>query len=460
VSRRLFDLNVEDVLDNWEVRHAVREVIANALDEQVITKTRDIQIVEDRRGAWHIRDFGRGLQIDHFTLNENEEKLSYASGIIGKFGVGLKDALATFHRRGVDVLIRSRHGTYRLLKAQKHNFDGIVTLHVEYDDAPTDVSGTEFVLQGVSDSEMSLAKALFLRFSDENLLETTRYGQILRRKADGARVYINGVLASEELNFLFSYNVTNLTESMRKRLNRERLNVGRSTYTDRIKSILKQAQASEVQDLLIDQIHKRSAGEQCDEMQWIEISQMALNLLSQRQSVALVTERELQERPDVIDLIRRDAHRVVIIDERQKTKLDSQMGTGGPVVRTFEVYTKEYHQSFQYRFVHRNQLTSKERKALNLAPKLMGLVGVSRRRRPTIRISETMRVTTDDTGGVWDPDQQAIIIKRSLLSSPTEFAGTLLHEVAHADTGTRDATRDFERVLTRYLGTSSVAATR
>ena len=294
MSRRLFDLNVEDVLDNWVARHAVREVIANALDEQVITGTADIQIVEDRRGAWHIRDFGRGLQIDHFTLNENEEKLSYASGIIGKFGVGLKDALATFHRRGVDVLIRSRHGTYRLLKAQKHNFDGIVTLHVEYDDAPTDVSGTEFVLQGVSDSEMSLAKALFLRFSDEHVLETTRYGQVLRGKADGARVYIAGVLASEEPNFLFSYNVTSLTESMKKRLNREKLNVGRSTYTERVKTILKHAKSKVIQRLLIDQIDKRSLGEQCDEMQWIEISQMALNLLSQRHSVAFVTEGELQ----------------------------------------------------------------------------------------------------------------------------------------------------------------------
>ena len=34
-----FDLNIENVLENWEVYHTVREVIANALDEMVITKT-------------------------------------------------------------------------------------------------------------------------------------------------------------------------------------------------------------------------------------------------------------------------------------------------------------------------------------------------------------------------------------------------------------------------------------
>ena len=95
---RLFDLNIEEVLDNWEIEHALREVIANALDEQTLSESAEIRIFKDSRGHWRIRDFGRGLQIEHFTLKENEEKLRASSGVIGKFGVGLKDALATFHR--------------------------------------------------------------------------------------------------------------------------------------------------------------------------------------------------------------------------------------------------------------------------------------------------------------------------------------------------------------------------
>ena len=130
---RLFDLNIEEVLDHWEIEHAIREVIANALDEQVLTGSSDIEIYEATDGGWHIRDYGRGLQIDHFTLNENKEKLESDAEIIGKFGVGLKDALATFHRRGVEVTIRSRFGKFQLREAHKHNFDGITTLHVEYE---------------------------------------------------------------------------------------------------------------------------------------------------------------------------------------------------------------------------------------------------------------------------------------------------------------------------------------
>src|SRR6185312_12390556 len=98
---RRFDLNIEKILEGWEIPHALREIIANALDEQALTDTRDVEIAKDAQGRWHIRDYGRGLKYDHLTQNENGEKLKNAEKVVGKFGVGLKDALATLHRRGV-----------------------------------------------------------------------------------------------------------------------------------------------------------------------------------------------------------------------------------------------------------------------------------------------------------------------------------------------------------------------
>ncbi len=79
---------------------------------------------------------------------------------------------------------------------------------------------------------------------------------------------------------------------------------------------------------------------------------------------------------------------------------------------------------------------------------------------PEVRVSETIRTTFDNTGGVWDSGEHAIVVKRSLLSTPLDFAGTYLHEVAHAMTGAGDATRDFETVLTDYLGLTGTAALR
>src|ERR1039458_6820412 len=108
-TARNFDLNIEKILEGWEVSHGIRELIANALDEQILTDTPDIEITQAEDSAWHIRDFGRGLNYEHLTQNENQEKLLNPNRVIGKFGVGLKDALATLKRRGVDVLISSRH---------------------------------------------------------------------------------------------------------------------------------------------------------------------------------------------------------------------------------------------------------------------------------------------------------------------------------------------------------------
>jgi len=452
MAKRVFDLNIEEVLDNWEVEHAIREVIANALDEQKLTGTADVRILKGNRGNWHIRDFGRGLRIEHFTLNEDQEKLDSQFQIIGKFGVGLKDALATFHRRGVDVAIGSRHGTFRLKEVSKHGFSNIVTLHVEYDDTPLDFAGTDVVLFGATESDIAKAKNLFLKFAGEQIIESTSYGEILPRQPDFAKVYIVGVLANEEPNFLFSYNITSLTDAMKKRLNRERLNVGRTTYTDRIKSILKAATSDYVKELLVNQVTRRAYGDQRDELAWIEISTLALNLMHESTAVAYVTEDELHNRPGLVGAAKSDGLQVVVITEKQKDKAIAQVAAGGTELRTLDVYAREFNESFQYKFVDPKDLTHTEREVFSLSSRILGLVDLMPSQSPVVRVSETMRVTADNSEAVWDPQLPAIVIKRTSLSSTPRYAGPLLHEAAHATSGHPDVSRVFEGVLTQYLG--------
>jgi hypothetical protein len=121
-------LNIEKILEGWEVKHAIREVIANALDEQVLSNTQDITISADGLGNWHIRDFGRGIRYENLTQNENPEKLKNAGKVIGKFGGGLKDALSTLNRRSILVHIRSAHCDISLVKAAKYGFEDVITL--------------------------------------------------------------------------------------------------------------------------------------------------------------------------------------------------------------------------------------------------------------------------------------------------------------------------------------------
>lgn len=455
---RSFDLNIGEVLSSWEVQHALREIIANALDEQVMSDQADIQIFKEADGKWHIRDYGRGLQIEQFTLGENKEKLAARFGVVGMFGVGLTSALATFHRKKIGVVVRSDHGTFRLKAKHKAGFESITTLHIEYDDKPLPMGGTEFILSGVTDADMAKAKALFMRFADEEVIEGSVHGQILRRREGTARVYIMGVLASEEPNFLFSYNITSLTASMRKRLNRERQNVGRTAYADRVKAILRAATTPAVERALIDQVRSRASGDQRDEMAWVEISQKALNLVNRQSNVVFFTEQQLGAHPNIVDTAKADGYGIVVVSEQQHARLEAQVASGGAEVRTMQAYLNEFKSSFQYRILSLADLSPEERLIYEQWPKIASLAGHQRSDVPPIQISETVRLTADDSVGVWDVNLKSIIIARKCLASIERFAGVLLTEIAHAMSGGPDLSRAFESELNRYLGRIAVLA--
>src|SRR5213075_1275554 len=89
MAGRSFDLNVDRVLEHWPVAHAIRELLANALDEHHLSRTGDPVVRKLGDGRWEIRDFGRGLRYEHLTQNENPEKLTDPR-VIGQFGIGLK----------------------------------------------------------------------------------------------------------------------------------------------------------------------------------------------------------------------------------------------------------------------------------------------------------------------------------------------------------------------------------
>lgn len=292
---RLFDLNIEKVLEHWSVAFAVREVLANALDEQELTGSNPPEIFKDSQGAWHIRDFGRGLKYEHLTQNENKEKIRHKDRVIGKFGFGLKDALATFDRHKVGVSIFSQHGDITISKEGKHGFSDISTLHACIIDASDrDFVGTDFVMDGVKDEDIETAKSYFLQFSGDVVLESTSFGSVIRKHPKQAgRIYVNGLCVAQEKNFLFSYNITSPTSSLRKALNRERTNVGRSAYTDRVKSILLACSTPEVANELAQDLQNFERGTMKDELAWTDVSLHACKILNTTGEVIFLTSEQL-----------------------------------------------------------------------------------------------------------------------------------------------------------------------
>lgn len=459
MAERGFDLNIEQVLDNWSVAHALREVIANALDEQALTQSRDPEVTRLPDGSWSVRDWGRGLRYEHLTQNENAEKLRHADVVIGKFGVGLKDALATFDRHGVSVVIRSKHAEIKTAKRAKHDFADVTTLHalIGEPSAPTLV-GTEFILRGAAlgEREVNEAKSLFLRYAGDESIGTTPYGSVLRKKRGPARIYVSGLRVSLEDNFLFSYNITSPTKALREALNRERSHVGRSAYSERVKAILLHCDDTRVVEDLIADLARYEQGSWHDETQWLDVGLHACQQLNARQRVIFLTPSELGNAPDFVGRAANDGYRIVTVPENIRRKLSTVKDAAGEPIRDLSQYRQEWNQSFQFRFVEPGNLTSAEGAIWSLLPNIFALRGGRPKRIRDVRISETMRLTPGkfhEATGVWDESVGVIVVKRSQLKSIRDFAGTVLHELAHAVSGASDVSLEFEEALTEELGT-------
>jgi hypothetical protein len=448
-------LNIEEILEDWEVHHAIREVIANAIDEQLLTKTKEIEIFKDLKGKWHIRDYGRGLKYEHLTQKEDQEKLTNPN-VIGKFGIGLKDAFATFDRNGIKVFVKSKYGDMTLSKSQKHYFEDIITLHVCIS-APSnpDLAGTEFIFDGVKNKDIDKAKDLFLRFSGEKVIETTGYGDVLQKKEETARIYVNGVKVAVEEDFLLSYNITSLTSAIRKALNRERSNVGRSAYSGRVKAILLSCEGKEVAEYLVTDLKEYSSGKMHDELKWIDVQEHAVKILNARERVVFFTTEELIHEKDMVDEAEQSGYRIVTIPENLKQRIHGLKDISGDPIRDMGQFYTEYHESFEFKFVNLSDLTPLERKHFEMTNEILDLMGGKPKKIKEIKISETMRKELGsfiEPNGIWQASAGRIIIKRNQLKSIEDYAGTLLHEVAHSISGTSDVTREFENQLTRLLG--------
>lgn len=445
-----FDLNIEKILENWETFHAIRELIANALDEQLLTKTNEVEILKNDN-SWIIRDFGRGLRYTHLTQNENKEKLLNPN-VIGKFGIGLKDALATFDRKGIKVTAKSKYSQISIWKSEKEGFQDIVTLHAIIEKPKdTHFSGTEFELIGVTDKDIEEAKNLFLKFSDEVVIESTKKGQVVEKKGKHGSIYINGVKVASEENFLFSYNITLLNAAIKKSLNRERTNVGRSAYTDSVKKILLASTSKEVAQILAKDLINIDRGTVHDELTWIDIQEHSVKILNQQGKYLFVTSYEAMEHPDMIDQAKNSGHEIITIPENLKYKIKDSTDLSGEPIVDIRQFVSNYNDSFDFNFIEINKLSESEKKIYNLTPKIIELFGRLPKKVKAIKISSTMRkdfFSEVETLGCWDEETNAIVLSRKTLRTISGYSGALIH----AKTGYDDVTRAFETSLTDSIG--------
>ena len=398
---------------------------------------------------WHIRDYGRGLQYSHFTQNENIEKLE-SPYLIGKFGVGLKDALAVFYRKGIHVEIESKYAHITLKMVNKSGFD-VQTLHALFD-KPNDVNmvGTDFIIKGIGDNAINKAKSMFLCFNKKiKLLETTKYGQVYSCNNSIPTIYINGVQVAFEENFLFSYNITNINAQIKKALNRERTNVGRVAYSDTVKNILRQCKSDRVLLTLVADLKNVMSGINKDEAGWVDVATYAAKTLNRNGDVTFMTPAQRAELSNQqIEILKESGKMLIMVTDNVYSKIAG-------IVNTFDNVYQEYNDSFQYNFVNYRDLTQAEKKVFDLKEAIIKFCKKYEYQYDVqIKISETIKVDEYgvETQGICDYETDSIIIKRSALKSEHMFISVLIHELTHYQHGYPDNSRDFENDLTEILG--------
>jgi hypothetical protein len=157
----------------------------------------------------------------------------------------------------------------------------------------------------------------------------------------------------------------------------------------------------------------------------------------------------------MVDRAIKDGHQVVTIPESVKNKIRDGTDHEGNPIRDLGTYTSQWNESFTFDFVEEKDLTKREREVFGKTDAIFKLIGGRPRVIKNILISRTMRTETfnhREALGIWEPDTGRVIIKRDQLRELRAYAGTLLHETAHATSGASDVSEEFETGLTSLLG--------
>jgi len=331
------------------------------------------------------------------------------------------------------------------------------TLHaIIHPPARRDQVGTDVVLRGVRDEDVATAKQFFLHYSGDRLLETTRHGGVLARSGSGpARIYVKGLLVAEEENFLFSYNITDINAPLRRALNRERSNVGRTAYADRVKATLLQCRSAEVARPLADDLAEYVTGRMHDELSWKDVTVACMHGAGQSRQGCVRDSGGASAGSPQLRYAEDEGYQLVTVPDDISTRLRNAPTSRANRSSTSTDTGKSGMTALRFHFVEPGDLTAAELATYKLTEPLVALARLSHHRITvgTVLISETMRRTTAETAspGCGSPNTAGSSSAETTRRSARVLRGRCYTRLTHAASGYPDNSLDFETALTTML---------
>ena len=145
-----FDLSYKS---HWDMWHAIREFVQNALDEHDDQGIAAPVFLGRRDGALVIEDQGRGLGAQALLMRETKRG---AGDLRGQFGEGLKFACIVTLRQGYDVEIASPQFVIRpIVRVRTIAGESLQLVSFLYKDIPGTSRGTRITVRGYSGPDYS-----------------------------------------------------------------------------------------------------------------------------------------------------------------------------------------------------------------------------------------------------------------------------------------------------------------
>eukprot|EP00055_Hartaetosiga_balthica_P015223 m.88462 g.88462 ORF g.88462 m.88462 type:complete len:291 (-) comp8810_c0_seq3:1410-2282(-) len=215
MTEEWMDLNLStELCPHLSVNDALCELVMNAIDAAP-DKVPEFSALDSSTIV--LRDQGEGLRLESFTVGR-----TVGDKVVGRFGVGLKDAVAVLMRNKAQIEIDSHLGSYRF--EVKPGVLGTNTIHIQRHKA---CGNTIITVSKLQDAHASVkaVKKLFLCFSHLKLLYTKDDFQVLLPEKQTGKnrgcLFVNGVAVKVPQSLFLSYNFKNATMNQRRACDRD-----------------------------------------------------------------------------------------------------------------------------------------------------------------------------------------------------------------------------------------------
>lgn len=191
---------------DWNFCDAVRELIQNGTDQEILDKENEFSIEYDRKSeTLRLKNTKSKLKINTLLLGKSSK--SDNEDTVGQFGEGYKIAALVLNRLGKTFTIfnneKNEVWTSRF-KDSKKWLDKILVFDIE--ENKTEETGLVIEIGNVTSSDNSDLYDVWLGFYDVEKIETT-YGDILTEEEFKDQIFVNGlkVACSEEMEYGYNF---------------------------------------------------------------------------------------------------------------------------------------------------------------------------------------------------------------------------------------------------------------